>query len=365
MPILLVLAVSFGSRLSTSIPRLLVWDDRRHAHVRAGAEPAGRRSGRQPSDAVDGASQERITAYAPMLWYVLLAVGLCGLTRADPASARAAESDPAGDAMSAAVGRREDARTRTEERSSWPACSNHSAGPSSATPQRARPCSVAASSRRCGICRRRHHRDPALSRLQLAGSRVQRIDGAGGVDAASHDRAGQGPVHPARACFHRRGRVGNGWSEATRDPRGGSRAARIRRLRPRGGNDHSDGYARGHGGGRGHAAQRRPRSADVGERPLPHDEHRPRGPAARRAVPNLLVREHRHTHRRRRRDKLQIFEMEANRPTPWMGLEERVNIYATMLWVAALARLACCVPKEPTSRGSRGVRDITAPREAD
>jgi hypothetical protein len=29
--------------------------------------------------------------------------------------------------------------------------------------------------------------------------------------------------------------------------------------------------------------------------------------------------------------------IEANEPTPWMGLAERVNIYATMLWVAALA----------------------------
>jgi len=34
---------------------------------------------------------------------------------------------------------------------------------------------------------------------------------------------------------------------------------------------------------------------------------------------------------------LQIGQMEANQPTPWMGLEERINIYATMLWVAVLA----------------------------
>lgn len=33
----------------------------------------------------------------------------------------------------------------------------------------------------------------------------------------------------------------------------------------------------------------------------------------------------------------QIPQMVANQPTPWMGLEERVNIYATMLWVAVLA----------------------------
>ena len=33
----------------------------------------------------------------------------------------------------------------------------------------------------------------------------------------------------------------------------------------------------------------------------------------------------------------QIPRMTANEPTPWMGLEERVNIYATMLWVAVLS----------------------------
>jgi hypothetical protein len=34
---------------------------------------------------------------------------------------------------------------------------------------------------------------------------------------------------------------------------------------------------------------------------------------------------------------LQAGEMVENRPTPWMGIEERINIYATMLWVAVLA----------------------------
>ena len=34
---------------------------------------------------------------------------------------------------------------------------------------------------------------------------------------------------------------------------------------------------------------------------------------------------------------LQGGRMAANRPTPWMGIEERTNIYATMLWMAALA----------------------------
>ena len=33
----------------------------------------------------------------------------------------------------------------------------------------------------------------------------------------------------------------------------------------------------------------------------------------------------------------QIPQMAANQPTPWMGLKERINIYATMLWVAVLA----------------------------
>jgi hypothetical protein len=29
--------------------------------------------------------------------------------------------------------------------------------------------------------------------------------------------------------------------------------------------------------------------------------------------------------------------MVTNEPTPWMGVIERVNIYGTMLWIAALA----------------------------
>jgi hypothetical protein len=33
---------------------------------------------------------------------------------------------------------------------------------------------------------------------------------------------------------------------------------------------------------------------------------------------------------------LQAGQMAANEPTPWMGIEERINIYATMLWVAVL-----------------------------
>jgi Protein of unknown function (DUF998) len=34
---------------------------------------------------------------------------------------------------------------------------------------------------------------------------------------------------------------------------------------------------------------------------------------------------------------LQAGQTAANEPTPWMGIEERINIYATMLWVAVLA----------------------------
>jgi hypothetical protein len=34
---------------------------------------------------------------------------------------------------------------------------------------------------------------------------------------------------------------------------------------------------------------------------------------------------------------LQVGQMEANEPTPWMGIVERGNVYAIMLWVAVLA----------------------------
>lgn len=34
---------------------------------------------------------------------------------------------------------------------------------------------------------------------------------------------------------------------------------------------------------------------------------------------------------------LQVGSMTGNLPTPWMGIEERVNIYATMLWIGVLA----------------------------
>ncbi len=34
---------------------------------------------------------------------------------------------------------------------------------------------------------------------------------------------------------------------------------------------------------------------------------------------------------------MQVGRMVANQPTPWMGIHERINIYATMLWIAVLA----------------------------
>jgi hypothetical protein len=34
---------------------------------------------------------------------------------------------------------------------------------------------------------------------------------------------------------------------------------------------------------------------------------------------------------------LQAGRVEANQPTPWLGIVERGNVYAIMLWVAVLA----------------------------
>jgi len=42
---------------------------------------------------------------------------------------------------------------------------------------------------------------------------------------------------------------------------------------------------------------------------------------------------------------LQAGQMAANEPTPWMGIEERINIYATMLWLAVLAIGLLCAQK--------------------
>jgi hypothetical protein len=46
--------------------------------------------------------------------------------------------------------------------------------------------------------------------------------------------------------------------------------------------------------------------------------------------------------------------IEANEPTPWMGAFERVNIYATMLWIAVLA---VALLRESSSGGPREGRE--------
>lgn len=43
---------------------------------------------------------------------------------------------------------------------------------------------------------------------------------------------------------------------------------------------------------------------------------------------------------------LQVPELSANLPTPWMGLKERVNIYLTMLWFAVASITLLQKPKE-------------------
>jgi hypothetical protein len=51
---------------------------------------------------------------------------------------------------------------------------------------------------------------------------------------------------------------------------------------------------------------------------------------------------------------LQVPQLSAGQPTPWMGLTERVNIYATMLWFAvlsaALVRMQKGRPASPAGR---------------
>ncbi len=46
---------------------------------------------------------------------------------------------------------------------------------------------------------------------------------------------------------------------------------------------------------------------------------------------------------------LQIPRLAAGESTPWMGLTERVNIYATMLWFAVLAIILLRAEKRPSS----------------
>jgi hypothetical protein len=43
---------------------------------------------------------------------------------------------------------------------------------------------------------------------------------------------------------------------------------------------------------------------------------------------------------------LQAPQLEAGQPTPWMGLTERINIYATMLWFAVLSIALLRMEKE-------------------
>jgi uncharacterized membrane protein YhaH (DUF805 family) len=47
---------------------------------------------------------------------------------------------------------------------------------------------------------------------------------------------------------------------------------------------------------------------------------------------------------------LQIPQLAAGQPTPWMGLTERINIYATMLWFAVLAIALLRLEKGPTGK---------------
>ena len=57
----------------------------------------------------------------------------------------------------------------------------------------------------------------------------------------------------------------------------------------------------------------------------------------RSAVPLLLLRDNHHPPCIWHVDQLAGDRIPANEPTPWIGIEERVNIYATMLWLAVLA----------------------------
>ena len=50
--------------------------------------------------------------------------------------------------------------------------------------------------------------------------------------------------------------------------------------------------------------------------------------------------------------------LEANLPTPWMGLKERTNIYGYMLWVAVLA-LVLLRAKAPAIVGKPGASQVT------
>lgn len=51
---------------------------------------------------------------------------------------------------------------------------------------------------------------------------------------------------------------------------------------------------------------------------------------------------------------LQAPQLEAGQSTPWMGLTERINIYATMLWFAVLAISLLRAQAERASRSIIG-----------
>lgn len=60
---------------------------------------------------------------------------------------------------------------------------------------------------------------------------------------------------------------------------------------------------------------------------------------------------------------LQTGRMVTNQPTPWMGFEERVNIYATMLWVAvlAIALLRAQVARREEAPGAPAIAPAISP----
>jgi len=52
---------------------------------------------------------------------------------------------------------------------------------------------------------------------------------------------------------------------------------------------------------------------------------------------------------------LQVPRLAAGQSTPWMGLTERINIYATMIWFAVLAIALLRAEKRPVTVGNRAV----------
>jgi hypothetical protein len=59
---------------------------------------------------------------------------------------------------------------------------------------------------------------------------------------------------------------------------------------------------------------------------------------------------------------LEAPQLAANRPTPWMGAVERVNIYAWMLWVAGLA--ISLWPVRGAVAPEQGEKPVVVPQEA-